>query len=83
MVANNFSSLGFFLLLQAELTKQAEKTEVVLVETLEHLGIVAGLVDKLKRVERIDARISISKAHGAIVTHGESIKVLTRTVAQS
>jgi transposase len=47
-----------------------------LVETLDHLGIVAGLVDKLKLVARIDARISIAKAHGAIVTHGESIKAM-------
>jgi transposase len=76
MAANHFSARGFFLLLQAELIKQAEKTEVVLVETLDHLGIVAGLVDKLKLVERIDARISIAKAHGAIVTHGESIKAM-------
>ena len=76
MAANNFSSLGPFLLLQAELIKQEEKTEVVLVETLDHLGIVAGLVDKLKLVERIDARMPISKAHGAMVTHGQSIKAM-------
>jgi hypothetical protein len=76
MAANNSSSLGTFLLLQAELIKQEEKNEVVVVETLDHLGIVAGLVNKLKLVERIDARISISKVHGSIVTHGESIKAM-------
>jgi transposase len=76
MAANNVSSLGLFLLLQAEPIKQEEKNEVVLVETLDHLGIVAGLVNKLKLVERIDARIPISKAHGAIVTHGQSIKAM-------
>jgi transposase len=47
-----------------------------LVETLDHLGIVAGLVDKLKLVARIDAKISIAKAHGVIVTHGKSIKAM-------
>jgi hypothetical protein len=76
MAANNFLSLGFLILLQAELIKQEEKTEVVLVEMLDHLGIIAGLVNKLKLVERIDARIAISKAHGAILTHGESIKAI-------
>jgi hypothetical protein len=50
MAANNVSSLGLFLLLQAELIKQ-KKTEVVLVETLDHIGIVARLVNKLKLVE--------------------------------
>jgi transposase len=63
-------------LLQAESIKKKEKTDVVQVETLDHLGIVAGLVDKLKLVERIDARIPISKTHGAIVTHGQSIKAM-------
>ena len=43
-----------------------EKTDVVQVDTLDHLGIVAGLVDKLKLVERIDARMPISKEHGAM-----------------
>ncbi|WP_157828022.1 IS1634 family transposase [Paraglaciecola sp. MB-3u-78] len=63
-------------MLQAEFIKQKEKNEVVQVETLDHLGIVAGLVDKLKLVERIDARVPISKKHGAIVTHGQSIKAM-------
>jgi hypothetical protein len=35
-------------LLQAELIEQKEITDVVQVETLDHLVIVAGLVDKLK-----------------------------------
>ena len=61
-------------MLQTELIEQNEKTEVVQVETLDHLGIVAGLVDKLKLVERIDARVPIAMAHGAIVSHGQCIK---------
>jgi transposase len=64
------------LLPQAELIIQKQKTDVVQVETLDHLGIVAGLVDKLKLVERIDARMPISTTHGAIVTHGQSIKAM-------
>lgn len=63
-------------MLHTELIEQKEQTEGVQVETLAHLGIVAGLVDKLKLVERIDTRIPISKAHGAIVTHGQSIKAM-------
>jgi transposase len=64
------------LLPQAELIEQKQKTDVVPVETLDHLGIVAGLVDKLRLVERIDAKMPISKTHGAIVTHGQSIKAM-------
>ena len=63
-------------MLQAEYIEQKEKTDLVQVETLDHIGIVAGLVDKLKLVERIDARVPISKTHGAIVTHGQSIKAM-------
>jgi transposase len=63
-------------LLKTELIKQNEKTEVVQVKTLDHLGIVAGLIDKLKLVERIDDRMPISKAHGAKVSHGQSIKAM-------
>jgi transposase len=63
-------------LLQAESIEKKEKTDVVQVETLDHLGIVAGLVDKLKLVERIDVRVLISKTQGAIVTHGQSIKAM-------
>jgi hypothetical protein len=63
-------------LLQAEFIEQKEKTDVVQVETIDQLGIVARLVDKLKLVERIDARVPISKTHGAIVTHGQRIKAM-------
>ncbi len=63
-------------MLQAESIEQKEKTDLVQVETLDHLGIVAGLVDKLKLVQRINARVPISKTHGAIVTHGQSIKAM-------
>ncbi|MFT5813574.1 MAG: transposase [Psychroserpens sp.] len=56
--------------------KIKQKTDVVQVETLDHLGIVGGLVNKLMLIERIDAIISISKTYGAIVSHGESIKAI-------
>ena len=51
-------------MLQAKLIEQKEKTDVVQAETLDHLGIVAGLVDKLKLVERIDARVPFLKRTG-------------------
>ena len=63
-------------MLQTENIEQKEQAKAVQVETLDHLGIVAGLVDKLKLVERIDDRMPISKAHGAIVTHGQRIKAM-------
>jgi hypothetical protein len=63
-------------LLITELIEKKVETYAVKVETLDHLGIVAGLIDKLKLVERIDARVPISAAHGAIVSHGQSIKAM-------
>jgi hypothetical protein len=33
-------------------------------------------IDTLKLVQRIDARVLISKTHGAIITHGQSIKAM-------
>jgi hypothetical protein len=54
-------------LLQAEFIEQKEKTDVVQLETLDHLGIVAGRVDTLKLVERKNASVPISKTQGAIV----------------
>jgi hypothetical protein len=33
-------------------------------------------IDTLKLVQRIDARVLISKTHGAIVAHGQSIKAM-------
>jgi hypothetical protein len=41
--------------------EQKEKTDVVQVATPDHLGTIAGLVDKLKPAERVDARVPISK----------------------
>ena len=46
-------------MLQAEFIEQKEKIDVVQVETLDHLGIVAGLVDRLMLVKRIDALIMV------------------------
>jgi len=45
-------------------------------ETLDYHGITAGFVDKLKIVERIDARLPISKTNGAILTHGQRVKAM-------
>jgi len=51
-------------------------TEDIKVETLDHHGIAAGFVDKLKIVERIDARLPVSKEHGSVVTHGQRVKAM-------
>ncbi len=46
------------------------------VKTLAHHGLCAGYIDKLKLVERIDARLPISKEKGAILTHGQRVKAM-------
>ena len=43
---------------------------------LDHLGIAAGLVDKLKLVERIDARLPIINQQQSHVSHGQRIKAM-------
>ena len=43
---------------------------------LDHLGIAAGLVDKLKLVERIDARLPILNQQQSHVSHGQRIKAM-------
>jgi transposase len=50
------------------------QTDEIQVSTLGHHGIVAGFVDKLKLVERIDARIPVSKE--AHLTYGQRIKAM-------
>ena len=59
-----------------EISEMLDKAETIQVETLGHHGIVAGFIDKLKLVERIDARLPISKEKGAILTHGQRIKAM-------
>ncbi len=44
------------------------------IQKIEHLGVVAGLIDKLKLVEHIDARLSNSEL--SHVTHGQRIKAM-------
>jgi len=45
-------------------------------ESLDYHGITAAFIDKLKIVERIDARLPISKNNGAILTHGQRVKAM-------
>ena len=52
------------------------KSGQIRVETLGHHGLVAGFVDKLKLVERIDARLPVSKQHGSKLSHGQRIKAM-------
>ena len=42
-------------------------------QSLEHLGILAGVVKKIKLVERIDSCIPVSKEKGSKVTMGERV----------
>jgi transposase len=51
-------------------------SENIKIESLDYHGITAGFVDKLKLVERIDARLPISKEHGAILSHGQRVKAM-------
>jgi transposase len=46
------------------------------IESLDYHGITAGFINKLKLVERIDARLPISKNHGAILSHGQCVKAM-------
>jgi transposase len=50
--------------------------EKIRVETLDHHGITAGYIDKLKLVERIDARLPILKGDEAKLTHGQRVKAM-------
>ena len=52
------------------------KSGQIRVETLGHHGLVAGFIDKLKLVERIDARLPVSKQHGSKLSHGQRIKAM-------
>jgi len=56
--------------------EQSALNEELNVESLDYHGITAGFIDKLKIVERIDVRLPISKAKGAILTHGQRVKAM-------
>jgi len=61
---------------QPELSNNQFQPENICIETLDHHGITAGYCNKLKLAERIDARLPISKKHGAILNHGQRIKAM-------
>ncbi len=46
--------------------KAALNEEGIKIEALDYNGITVAFIDKLKIVERINARLPVSKAHGAI-----------------
>ncbi|TWX70391.1 IS1634 family transposase [Colwellia sp. C1TZA3] len=50
--------------------------EDINIESLDYHGITAGFINKLKLVERIDARLPTSKKHGAILSHGQRVKAM-------
>ena len=42
-------------------------------QSLDHLGILAGVVKKIKLVDRIDSLLPVSKEKGSKVTMGERV----------
>ena len=42
-------------------------------QSLSHLGILAGMIQKVKLIERIDHHLPIAKEKGARVTMGERV----------
>lgn len=45
-------------------------------KVLDHLGLVASTIEKLGIIKKIDARIPVSKQHGAKVTMGERVSAM-------
>lgn len=45
-------------------------------QALDHLGLVATVINRLQLVEKIDARIPVSKAKGAKVTMGQRVAAM-------
>jgi transposase len=52
------------------------KAEDVRGQVLDHLGIVASVISRLKLVEKIDSRIPVSKDKGAKVTMGQRVAAM-------
>jgi transposase len=52
------------------------KAEDVQGQALDHLGIVASVIDRLKLVEKIDSRLPVSKEKGAKVTMGQRVAAM-------
>jgi transposase len=46
------------------------------IQSLNHFGLIAGLIDKLHLVEKIDARLPIPKYKNANLTHGQRVKAM-------
>jgi transposase len=46
------------------------------IQPLNHFGLIAGLIDKLKIVEKIDTRLPIPKYKNANLTHGQRVKAM-------
>ncbi len=52
------------------------KAEEVQGQVLDHLGLIASVIDRLKLVEKIDSRIPVSKEKGAKVTMGQRVAAM-------
>ena len=52
------------------------KAEDVQGQVLDHLGIIASVIDRLKLVEKIDSRLPVAKEKGAKVTMGQRVAAM-------
>lgn len=49
-------------------------------QALEHLGIVASVINRLKLVDKIDSRIPVSKEKGAKTTMGQRVAAMAAMI---
>jgi len=52
------------------------QTEDISTQSMQHLGLVASVIKKIGLVERIDARLPLSKSRGVKVTNGERVAAM-------
>jgi dienelactone hydrolase len=45
-------------------------------QVLDHLGLVSSVISRLKLIEKVDARIKVSKDNGAKVTMGQRVAAM-------
>ncbi len=50
--------------------------EKLALQPIEHLGIVAGLIQKYNLVNLLDNKLPVSKEKGSIVTHGQRVAAM-------
>ena len=58
------------------------KAEDMRGQALDHLGLVTAVINRLQLVEKIDARLPVSKEKGAKVTMGQRVAAMTARMGQ-